>query len=308
MRRSLPRKTSRPSTRAWMPRPGRASNSSTLRKDRPFSSASCTTAVPRGCSLAFSTEAATASNSSSPTPSAYTSVTTGRPSVRVPVLSKTMVWILPMRSRLSPPLMRMPSSAPLPVPTMMAVGVARPRAQGQAMTSTATKLSRARLNTGSTPASIQTTKVSRAMPMTVGTKTAATLSARRWMGALEPWASSTMRMIWARTVSRPTRSARKRKVPVPLMVAPTTSSPGFFSTGMGSPVSMDSSTALAPSVTTPSTGIFSPGRTTMMSRTMTSSMGMSLSSPSRTTRAVLACRPISRRMASEVLPLARASR
>ncbi len=35
--------------------------------------------------------------------------------------------------------MRIPFSAPLPVPTMMAVGVARPRAQGQAMTSTATK-------------------------------------------------------------------------------------------------------------------------------------------------------------------------
>ena len=32
----------------------------------------------------------------------------------------------------------MPYSAPLPVPTMMATGVARPRAQGQEMTSTAT--------------------------------------------------------------------------------------------------------------------------------------------------------------------------
>ncbi len=36
----------------------------------------------------------------------------------------------------SPPLMRIPFCAPTPVPTMTAVGVARPRAQGQAMAST----------------------------------------------------------------------------------------------------------------------------------------------------------------------------
>lgn len=39
-------------------------------------------------------------------------------------------------SRGSPPLMRMPFWAPTPVPTMTAVGVARPREQGQAMHST----------------------------------------------------------------------------------------------------------------------------------------------------------------------------
>ncbi len=38
-------------------------------------------------------------------------------------------------------------------------------------------------------------------------------------------------------------------------------SPGPFSAGMGSPVTIDSSTALRPSSTTPSTGTFSPGRT-----------------------------------------------
>ena len=37
--------------------------------------------------------------------------------------------------------------------------------------------------------------------------------------------------------------------------------PGCFSTGIGSPVSIDSSTALVPSTTTPSTGTRSPGRT-----------------------------------------------
>ena len=42
--------------------------------------------------------------------------------------------------------MRMPFSAPLPVPTMMAVGVARPSAHGQAMTMTAVPASSALTN------------------------------------------------------------------------------------------------------------------------------------------------------------------
>src|SRR5215469_6700693 len=48
-----------------------------------------------------------------------------------------------MRSRLSPPLIRIPCSAPFPVPTIIAVGVARPRAHGQATTRTATAATRA---------------------------------------------------------------------------------------------------------------------------------------------------------------------
>ena len=47
------------------------------------------------------------------------------------------------------------------------------------------------------------------------------------------------------------------------------SRPASFSTGIGSPVSIDSSTALAPSSTTPSTGTFSPGRTRRRSPTWT---------------------------------------
>ena len=49
-------------------------------------------------------------------------------------------------------------------------------------------------------------------------------------------------------------------VPVPLTVrADDARRPAVFSTGIGSPVTIDSSTALAPSSTTPSTGTFSPG-------------------------------------------------
>ncbi len=129
----------------------------------------------------------------------------------------------------------------------------------------------------------------------------------RWMGALVPWACCTNWMIWLRAVSLPTLVARKRKEPVLLMVAPITSSPGPLLTGRDSPVIILSSTEDWPSITTPSTGTFSPGRTMTMSATSTSSIGMSTSSPSRTTRAVLACRPINLRMASLVCPLARAS-
>jgi len=64
-----------------------------------------------------------------------TSFTSGYPDVRVPVLSKTIVVIELIFSRISAPLIRIPYEAATPVPTMTAVGVANPRAQGQAMTS-----------------------------------------------------------------------------------------------------------------------------------------------------------------------------
>ena len=57
------------------------------------------------------------------------------------------------------------------------------------------------------------------MPMTAGTKYAEIRSAIRWMGALEPWASSTSRMMLDSIVSRPTFVARKVKPPLPLIVA-----------------------------------------------------------------------------------------
>ena len=201
----------------------------------------------------------------------------------------------------------MPSSAPLPVPTRMAVGVASPNAQGQAMISTATKLRSAKTMAGAGPHRSQTANVSSETPITAGTKTAATWSASRWMGALEPCASSTSRTICASTVSRPTRVARMVKLPVLLSVAPKTESPAALSTGRLSPVSIDSSSVEWPSVMAPSTGTFSPGRTSTRSPMATSCTGMSTVSPSRHTRAVLACRPMSLRMASEVWPRARAS-
>ena len=95
------------------------------------------------------------------------------------------------------------------------------------------------------------------------------------------------------------------------MVPPITRSPGCFSTGMDSPVSIDSSTALPPERTSPSTGSRSPGRTITTSPLATCSTGTSTSVPSsapRWTRAVLGCRATSERRAAEVRLLARASR
>ena len=65
-------------------------------------------------------------------------LTTGRPSVSVPVLSSTTISIFLLNSKLKASLIRMPSSAPLPIPTIIAVGVASPNAHGQAITNTVT--------------------------------------------------------------------------------------------------------------------------------------------------------------------------
>ena len=146
-----------------------------------------------------------------------------------------------------------------------------------------------------------------ASPSTRGTNQAETRSARRCSGTLAPCASSTRRTIWASAVSAPTAVARRTMLPVRLIVAPMTVSPVVLSTGRLSPVSMLSSTAVAPSVTTPSTGTFSPGRTRTRSPTTTCSTGTSTSTPSRSTRAVFGARPTSAVIAAAVCFFAFAS-
>ncbi len=115
-------------------------------------------------------------------------------------------------------------------------------------------------------------------------------------------------MICERTVSFPILSALTRRTPFMFRVPPTTSSPSRLSTGMGSPVIIDSSTELSPPTTVPSTGTFSPGLIRRISPTTTSSSGTSTSRPSRSTVAVFGRRSMSFLIASEVFPLARASR
>jgi len=159
------------------------------------------------------------------------------------------------------------------------------------MMSTVTSATVEKTNAGCGPKSNQITNAAIAVAITIGTNTPATWSARRWMGAFVACASSTSWTIWPSAVSLPTRVARKVILPDRLTVAPMTSSPIFFATGRGSPVSIDSSTAEAPSVTTPSTGIFSPGFTMRRSPGTTSSTGISASLASRTTCAALARSP-----------------
>ncbi len=71
----------------------------------------------------------------------------------------------------------------------------------------------------------------------------ATQSASFWIGALLACASSTSLIICASAVSAPTFVASNVNAPVLLSVPPITISPARFSTGMLSPVSIDSSTA-----------------------------------------------------------------
>ena len=142
----------------------------------------------------------------------------------------------------------------------------------------------------------------------MGTKYPATTSASFWIGARLRCASPTICTICASSVSEPTRSAFITSVPVPFTVAPVTRAPFAFSTGIGSPLIMDSSTLLAPSRTTPSTGIFSPGRTRRRSPGFTWSSGTSISVPSsRISRAVFGARPSSALIAAPVRLRARSS-
>ena len=128
------------------------------------------------------------------------------------------------------------------------------------------------------------------------------------MGARLRWASLTICTIRATSVSRPTRSARITKLPAPFMVPPVTVSPSVFATGNGSPVTIDSSTVVAPERTEPSTGTFSPGRTRSRSPGATRCSGTSSTEPSsRSSRAVSGARASNDRMASPVRARARNS-
>ncbi len=193
----MPTRTACPSTTASKPRPATAVKySGEALRNRPRPCAPSIIAVARGCSEPCSALATRRNISCSRVPgSATTSVSSGLPLVIVPVLSSKTARAAWMRSRLSPPLMRMPCSAPLPVPTIMAVGVANPRAQGQATTRTVTAATRATtqgLLTAPAPipipsepaaprlaASDQPMKVSAAITRTTGTKMPEMVSANR---------------------------------------------------------------------------------------------------------------------------------
>ena len=206
-------------------------------------------------------------------------------------------------------LMRIPFDAPLPVPTMIDIGVARPRAHGQAMIRTATAFTRANAMAGSGPKMDQTINVTIAMTITAGTNQEETRSTSRWIGARERCAAATICTICDSRVSSPTCVACMTNEPVPFTVPPVTRSSLVFSTGTGSPVTIDSSTEERPSSTVPSTGIFSPGRTRSRSPAPTSARSTSSSLPSPAIRrAVGGESSSSARIAPDVALRARSSR
>ena len=223
----------------------------------------------------------------------------------VPVLSRATTCTFPASSKDTAVLNKMPCLAPMPLPTIMATGVARPRAQGQLITSTEIPLARA--NPTLSPAKSHTATVTTATAITAGTKTPDTRSATLAMGALVAAASLTIWMIWDKVVSSPTLVAWQRMKPDWFTVAADTLSPASLSTGMLSPVRADSLTALLPSSTTPSTGMCSPGRTTNTSPFFTSSTATWTSFPSFMTMAVFGASFIRLLRASVVFPFDRAS-
>ena len=141
------------------------------------------------------------------------------------------------------------------------------------------------------------------MLITTGTNTPETLSATFAIGAFVAAASLTIWMIWESVVSSPTLVASQVRKPDWFKVAADTRSPASLSTGILSPVSADSLTALVPSRTTPSTGIFSPGRTMKWSPFFTWSMPTSTSFPSLKRTAVFGASFIRLFNASVVFPL-----
>jgi len=123
------------------------------------------------------------------------SLTSGRPIVIVPVLSTTTASIFLAFSKVSAFLINIPDSAPLPIPTISAVGVARPKAHGQAIINTVTRVTKACVTFGSGPTKNHNNELIIEMLITTGTKIDAILSAILWAGALLPCAFLTISII-----------------------------------------------------------------------------------------------------------------
>ena len=130
------------------------------------------------------------------------SVTLGFPSVIVPVLSKTTVFIKCVFSKTSASFTNNPFLAATPVDTIIATGVASPSAQGQAITSTETPILNASSNGSFRIRNV--IKLINAIVITVGTKNNEILSANFEIGAFELAASSTNFIIVLIVVSSPT--------------------------------------------------------------------------------------------------------
>ena len=120
----------------------------------------------------------------------------------VPVLSSATISIFPASSKDTAVLNKIPFFAPMPLPTIIATGVASPNAHGQLITSTEIPLASA--NPTLCPASSHTMMVTAAIVITAGTKIPDTLSATFAIGAFVAAASLTIWIICDSAVSSPT--------------------------------------------------------------------------------------------------------
>ena len=99
-------------------------------------------------------------------------------------MSNTTVSTSLVICRASELFIKIPFSAPLPVPTIIAVGVARPKAHGQAITRTEIMIVREKIHV-SPPTKYHIPPATRAKVITIGTNTPDILSANFAIGALE---------------------------------------------------------------------------------------------------------------------------
>ena len=243
-----PASTARPSTTPETPvaavvrrspPPGRAST--------PVSLACAAIARPIGCSEASSRAPASAEHVGLglAVGAGARRRTAIRPVVTVPVLSSTIVSTRRVDSRICGPLMRMPSWAPRPVPTSSAVGVARPEraragddqhrdrgGEGRGRRCPVEQPRREGQQREADDDGDEDRRDAVGEALHLGL---AGLGVARRAGPSAP-AGCRRRRGWRATTSRPPA----------LTVAPTTASPGPTSTGTGSPVSIEASTADVP--------------------------------------------------------------
>nr|KEP24375.1 hypothetical protein DA06_16070 [Georgenia sp. SUBG003] len=240
--------------------------------------------------------AASARSSSSPTPpTAETPVTTGRPAVRVPVLSKRTASTVRICSSAIRSLTSTPPFAARSVAIETTSGIARPRAWGQAMTRTV--ITRIHACSG-VPKSNHATSARAAAPSANQNSQPAALSASRCARLEEACASATSRWMPARAVSSPTAEMRTRRALSVATVPATTWSPTSRRTGLDSPVIIDSSTSAPPSTISPSAGMRPPGRTTTTSPSCRSA-GATLVTRSPSTRSASSGRRAARESSAE---------
>ena len=165
---------------------------------------------------------------------------------------------------MSPPLIRVPFFAPLPIPATFETGAPMTNAPGQAITKNVIAKWTSRIikytstDNSATPGVYHCEKRSRNFSVF----------------DLLSCASSTSSIILEKAVSAPTFSATISIYPVSATVPAYTLSPSALETGTDSPVTAASLIEASPSTTSPSTGTRAPGKITSRSPSSTSSTGI----------------------------------